>query len=725
MSTIPRLFFCLFMTASIGPMLDRERLEEIEDNTPLSRSAEKSAWDYLFDILRRSSQAELDTAVFAEVGFVELSRQPKEYRGRIVTVHGRLLRCDFIPERQKPSPVESPKAPAGFYESWILLNDEKRIPISICSLGVPDSLPLGDDLNEQVEVTGFFYKRRLFLSAEGEEVTTPTLLAKSFRWFPDAKNKAAPQRPARWINQYFGQILIVLIVMWMALRTLCRRTARQLRRSVEPECNGKIVIPGETDRKEVATPDVLVFAVLLGSATIGLAEEPPGINANFAKMLLRMDDIAWDTLGDETIPLEQQQEEVFGMMNDLRNVPRGFLKREASPLPISFSHLTGEPNTYRGQAFQLRGTATFVEELPLNPVQQRTFRLPTFFRCRLLVAGHCVELLTPTVPAAWKRNESIHENVAAVGIYIKRLPMNETAEDYSGVPPTSPAPYDPFGDRTVPLFVAPGVEWYPDTLLGNLGMDVGSLDQIPVLRTADLKKKTLNLAEPLRLLDRSEIIRRAFNFTEADRAPFYGLLRAAANAPKGRLRNLAATSTQRPVVSLFTEPDKHRSELVLLHGTAKRVIPTLVDDKEIQELHGITRYYQIYFYTDDSQGNPLVACVTELPKGMPVGSGGDYSERISIAGFFYKLWIYESSEIVEKEGKEGAFHKPTFAPLLIGRSPDWYPKKRTASPPQGEHWTTLSFATFGCLAVCWYFLRRFRRTKPIEFRLGATGNETR
>ena len=699
MSNITCLFFCFFAVGMVnGPVTDRERLEIIEDDTPLTRAADKPAWDYLFDILRRSSQAELGKTVFAEVGFVELSRQPKEYRGRLVSVRGKLLRCNFISERREPSPFgesERPK-PAGFYESWVLLKDEKRIPIAVCSLKVPENFPLGNELNEQVELVGFFYKRQLFLSAEGEEVTTPTLLAKTFRWFPDTKKEKETVSPksTRWIDQYFWSILIVLGTTWFTLRTLSRQAAKKL---------------------------PLFLAVLLGVMPTGFAQESPKIDAEFTKMLLQMDDFAWNALGDEHIPLAQQQEDVFAMMHELRTaVPLSFLKRGAKDTPPGF------PENLRGQAFRLKGTVTLVEELPLNPVQRKAFQLPMFFCCRLNLpedaaqnAPHRAQrlnLLTPTVPVAWKRNEPIRENAAAVGIYIKRLPSSETPGDYGGVPPSSPAPYDLFDDPPTPLFVIPDIEWYPDTLPGNLGMNVAALDRIPVLRIADLKKKTLDVAEPLRLLSRSEIVRRAFKFTEADREPFYGLLKATKNlagtpAPLG-------TVTLSSAVPLFTEPDKHRNELIQLHGTAKRVIPTLVEDKEVQELYGITKYYQIYFYTKDSQGNPLVACATQLPKGMPVGSDADYSEQISITGFFYKLWVYDSSAVIEKEGKEGEFHKPTFAPLLIGRKPDWYPAKHIAKAPDGGHWTTtLSFTTFGCLAVLWYVLCRLRSTKPIVFKL--------
>ncbi len=465
--------------------------------------------------------------------------------------------------------------------------------------------------------------------------------------------------------------------------------------------------------------------LLLGFSTPLFGTETSPITAEFTKMLLEMDDVSWDTLGSEQIPLEQQQEPVYDMMNRLRTtVPKSFLQHGISPLPQSFSALVLEEKLYRGRAFELKGTATWVEELPLNPMEQKKFRLPKYFRCRLSIAGNRVDLLTPTVPVAWKRNEPISENIAATGLYIKRfLPKEHENKDES-----TPTETDILEGKTtdwVPLCVAPEIEWYPDTLLGQLGMDVGSLDQIPVLRIGDLKKKELPVAEPFEMLDRSEFLRRAFKFTDADQAPFYGLLRACKNAKPGQLGAVARTAmekdgkTEYSATKLFTQPAEQRNNLVLLYGTAKRVIPTLVENKEIRDLYGIDKYYQIYFFTEDARENPLVACVAELPPGMPVGSGPDYSERISIAGFFYKLWVYESSAVVEKSGKEGETYKPNFAPLLIGRNPDWYPSPKNAKAVVQFHggFASWSLTVFAVLALAWFSLHFFRSKKPIEFKM--------
>ncbi|MDR1963856.1 MAG: hypothetical protein LBQ50_08765 [Planctomycetaceae bacterium] len=421
------------------------------------------------------------------------------------------------------------------------------------------------------------------------------------------------------------------------------------------------------------------------------------IDAALTKTLLKMDDYSWDALGDETIPLQQQYDEVLELLYQLvRVVPPSFLKN-VKPLP-TFSALVEDPAQFRGLAFELKGHVVMVEEKPLNPAEKKRFRIPSVFSCRFRVdESHFAEILTAFVPADWKKNVPINERAAVTGIYIKRL-----APDDSGF---------------VPLLVAPRIRWFPDTFLGNLGFDVGSFDQVPPLRVTDLKKKKFDVAPSLQLLGRNEILQRAFKFTEADREPFYGLLHAASQSAPGQIRLEAQQllekegKQQNSVINLFNSPDTTRGKPVLLHGIAKRVLPTLVEDKEVKALFGIEKYYQIYFYTDDSQGNPLVACVMSLPDGMPVGAAPDYAEEITIAVIPYKLWVYETSAKLE----EGAGYKPNYAPLLIGRSPNWRQKKTQNKPPAANNEiqhtrTTISLTLFCLLLLVWIIIKRQRRS---------------
>ena len=229
-----------------------------------------------------------------------------------------------------------------------------------------------------------------------------------------------------------------------------------------------------------------------------------------------------------------------------------------------------------------------------------------------------------------------------------------------------------------------------DTWLGNLGFDVRLFDQVPAARVTELDQHD------------EETNRRMFKFTEADYEPFYSLLRIVSETPPGWLED-EASKRQRvegpiTVTDLFNRPQETRGKPVLLHGTAKRVLLTPVTDSETQSLFGIDQYYQIYLFTEQSRGNPIVVCVRFLPEGMSVSSANDFSQQITVAAVPYKLWIYET--------RDG----PHYAPVLVGRSPVLHPMPATKRPPP-ESAITFSYTAFFTLILLWFACRFWARRK--------------
>jgi hypothetical protein len=167
-----------------------------------------------------------------------------------------------------------------------------------------------------------------------------------------------------------------------------------------------------------------------------------------------------------------------------------------------------------------------------------------------------------------------------------------------------------------------------------------------------------------------------------NRECFYQLLAAVGRAAPGKLleeaKHQLATEGQAftSVVPLFNEAEKNRGRLVLLRGTAREVLRVDVPDRDIRARFGITYYYQIHLFTEDSQGNPLVVCVREVPSKMPTGSGPTYGEMVTVAGFFFNTWAYRRQPDEGANSKEPVWQ---LAPLIIGREVVWHPRE-TPSP---------------------------------------------
>ncbi len=328
----------------------------------------------------------------------------------------------------------------------------------------------------------------------------------------------------------------------------------------------------------------------------------------------------------------------------------GWARDDVSPVAI-----VDDPETHRVELVRLSGRLVERKAYAPLPTVAENLELPAYYRCRVMVEGDGpddrwpVLIYTPTVPSAWKQDKSHEQDaeVGAVGLFLK-VGGN-----------------DPETGKPMPVFVAQRIAWHPDTPLGRRQMDVGLLDDV---------------------VDRKGL-------RDVDRECFYQLLAAAGRTEPGELLEQAEKlladlpaeakrngGKELKVVPLFNEAPKQRGRLVVLTGTVKSVVRMRVDEESIRQRFGIDAFYNVFLFPDDSQNNPVVFCVLELPEGMSPGSDPDYSERVRVAGFFMKTWGYPIANPKTSSDDSGSPPKQ-LAPLLIGRdlelvveptpTPDW------------------------------------------------------
>jgi hypothetical protein len=251
--------------------------------------------------------------------------------------------------------------------------------------------------------------------------------------------------------------------------------------------------------------------------------------------------------------------------------------------------------------------------------------LPRYFRCQIELEPNDTPAATRTaiiyaiaVPNEWLSMDELDEPVSTRAVLLK----TENITD----------------GQVVPVFSARRVAWHPDTPLGQLGMDVGLLDAA-----------TDN--QPL---------------GAGDRECFYQMLSAVADDVAR-----SSTDTSTPAVALFNQVDEIRGDRVWLHGWTRRITRIEVDDADIAARFGLDHYYQLEMFTIDSQHNPIVCCLRELPDGVPTGD--KIQEDISITGFMMKKWAYRG-EMASAQRASDDGRVTRLAPLVIARSLDWYPR---------------------------------------------------
>jgi hypothetical protein len=314
----------------------------------------------------------------------------------------------------------------------------------------------------------------------------------------------------------------------------------------------------------------------------------------------------------------------------------------------------------RGQIYRFAGRVkqVAIERLPAELAAR--FQLDHYYRCQLEAADkRPLVVYALDVPRAWKPGTALDQPAAACGFLLKRTAKAEPAAD------------------ATPAFAAQRVEFYPPDLLGQLGMDVGLLDDVA---------------------DRKPI-------EAGDRVCFYSLLAAAKRSQPGALLRQAASHD--PIVPLFNQPEEQRGRLIGTTGTAIRAIPIVVEDREMLDVFGIDHYYEVEVVNPDSQGNALVFCVLELPPGMP--SGERIVADVRAAGFYFKSWAYHPHPLANKGLPAGEI-KLRLSPLLIGR------ELALVVKPATSNWLIDSIsvglllaAILGLMLLAWWFRREDRR----------------
>jgi len=187
------------------PGVKPKLLEAVKDDM-LLRPAEADAWYHLLAVLDKAEQDELERASTGRIGFVQLFEQAHEYRGRLVTIRGTVMRAYRL---------ECPTNDYGidrYWVCWLCPAGGPSSPIIIYSLDLPEGFPSGMSIQVEAEFTGFSYKRKVYQakgeSGAGETRTAPVVLAKTANWQPPA-----PEQERGWSNA----VTIVLVVLGAAL----------------------------------------------------------------------------------------------------------------------------------------------------------------------------------------------------------------------------------------------------------------------------------------------------------------------------------------------------------------------------------------------------------------------------------------------------------------------------------------------------------------------------
>jgi hypothetical protein len=190
------------------PGVKPEWFAPIHDDTISSRG-EQACSLALLDILQKTDLENLRKASMGRVAYAQLFRQPKEYRGRLVTVSGQVHAVYRVELSKNNYGIKA------YYQVWLAPFENRTNPIVIYCLELPKGFPTGDKVREEAEITGFFLKRWAYQATDTVR-TAPELLAKTLLWHK--RPVMTPQSPGgigSFLLIVVGTVLVAAVTAWL------------------------------------------------------------------------------------------------------------------------------------------------------------------------------------------------------------------------------------------------------------------------------------------------------------------------------------------------------------------------------------------------------------------------------------------------------------------------------------------------------------------------------
>jgi hypothetical protein len=203
---------------------------QIQDDTLVFRPAERDIWFHEVARIRAAADQTLQRESLGRVTYLQLARQPADYRGKVVTVAGTVRLAYREPAGANELGIDE------YFVYWLRPAGGPDSPMVVYALGAPAGFPrlaasrqdaqrASDELREDVEVTGIFYKRCAYLG-EGGTYTAPVLIANVPNWQP----RPAPAVPAATAVSAVELSVVVIAALVLAICISAVVWKRSLRR---------------------------------------------------------------------------------------------------------------------------------------------------------------------------------------------------------------------------------------------------------------------------------------------------------------------------------------------------------------------------------------------------------------------------------------------------------------------------------------------------------------
>ena len=189
-------------------ILDQIGISRINDHT-VFRNSDNLAWFRMLETLRTAAADRLQASVVVTPNILELSKQQDTFRGKLNSMRG---------EIRKAYRVQAPTNQLDIQQYYVLVirpSGGGTTPLIVYCLQPPTGFPaLPDkdidrstaDINDVVQVTGYFFKSWAHIGTQGQMHSSPLMLANSFNGCLMHRCRQRPLQNRR-LNYPFGHYL--------------------------------------------------------------------------------------------------------------------------------------------------------------------------------------------------------------------------------------------------------------------------------------------------------------------------------------------------------------------------------------------------------------------------------------------------------------------------------------------------------------------------------------
>ena len=431
-------------------------------------------------------------------------------------------------------------------------------------------------------------------------------------------------------------------------------------------------------------------------------------------------------------PIAERREVARKFVLGRRNTMPEFADRSDSEYLVE--DLLRATRFYRGQLVTLEGYVRSGGVKKLHAESNR-FEIADYHRLRLYVeAGDSspVDVYFLDLPDNWPTQGDVIDDLSVVGRFFKLI---EYDDKQTGRP------------AYAPVIIAARVEFQPKVQAGQVAIDPSLWDGVVRHKKRDWTNAERDLyyrvlqhardgdygeqkqqakqnlrarIERYRTDAESEFERRtaqAKRYLKTHPAEQAEYQRRLNDADRKKRRKLTMYLTYRDTPNLFpTYADivindhvAYNGQLMTLRGRVRRITKSPADEKIRYDLGTL---YEIWFYTEDSQAHPTVAVCTSVPQGLldkARKEGERLDERISITGYFFKMYVYEAQDTER------------FVPMLLAQRFKWHPPPAEKKLQSAVY--VLPFIAVLGVGMAYLFWRTRREDRQFRRQL-STGGET-